>query len=482
MALPGPNKPDVQLQTLIDLISNATDAYTTALFIAPAKDQPLKLYAYQSLSRNIDEEVEIGAGEGLVGWVYKNNEPVNVDKFDQDTRRLIFYKTDEAIKSFMAVPLTKINAVLAVDSKQRYVFTEKSQKILWHFGQVVQLAFQRVRQSERGRMMAEALTFLAQMEGVLSKRLDEGESMDRAVALFREYTGASAGFITAVLPGNPGHYFVMAANSAATRNIGTGKKSMEAGLAGWVMQNKKPLLLDRGRSEAARSFVFQPDEPLGDFPAFAGWPIMWSGRLRGAVLLLGEKTFGFEDTKQEVLQIAVDRLAISVEMELLFKRVSELSRLDTQVGLPHRTYFVERLDRQIKVCGVQGTGLGLFLVRFDNLDDVAGEFGQGVAQELLKAGGRYLLGGCPEDSELGHVTYGVIGLAICGGHKPEVKADTMILLEKLEARHLETSAGHLKLKIRTAWVKFPGDGDRAEDLLRLGLDGLNGAAPVRDKG
>ena len=81
---------DKELQRVIELISNTTEAYTSALFLAPKKGEPLRLVAYHSLSQHINPGVSINLGEGLVGWVFKNNKAVNINKFDQDTRRLFF--------------------------------------------------------------------------------------------------------------------------------------------------------------------------------------------------------------------------------------------------------------------------------------------------------------------------------------------------------------------------------------------------------
>ncbi len=65
-----------QIQELIELVSNTTEAYTTVLFLSPEPGQPLELVAHQSLSPNIDVGVRINSGEGLVGWVHKNRKPV----------------------------------------------------------------------------------------------------------------------------------------------------------------------------------------------------------------------------------------------------------------------------------------------------------------------------------------------------------------------------------------------------------------------
>ena len=192
-----------EIQGLIDIISNTLEAFTTALFIAPKQDGKLELVSYQSLSRNIDLEVVIGPGEGLIGWVHKNGKPINVDQFETDTRRLLFYKTDESIKSFMAVPLGDINGVLAVDSKQKYIFTEKSQKILYQFSLSLQMMVKRLEIARHTQSMSAALAFLSELEELLGLG-NNGKTIDLALSLIRKYAGAEACFFDRTDSGRTG--------------------------------------------------------------------------------------------------------------------------------------------------------------------------------------------------------------------------------------------------------------------------------------
>ena len=465
----GPLSPDPEIQSLIDLISNTTEAYTTALFLAPGPDRDLTLFAYQSLSKNIETQVKIGPGEGLVGWVHKSKEPVNVDQFDSDTRRLLFYREDESIKSFMAVPLKKAHGVLAVDSKQRYVFTDKSHKILHQFAQTLEMALERLSESDQGQKMAGALSFMSEIEKAFAKNRKPTQSLPKVLSIIKEYAGASACFLTAVLPRDPGFYYIMSSDAPQGLKLREEIMPLESGLAGWVQQNGKSLILERPRSESERSYVFYPDEPLKSLPGFAGFPVFYAERLRGAILLAGREPLKLEQTRIQGLETAAGRLAAFMEIEVLLQRVNELGRLDPQVGLPHRTFFTKRVNRLLKMVSVKRAVLSLLIVKITNLDQLASQLGQETAQEILRNSARLLLENTLEDQELGHLSYGILGVALVENSDQDALRTASDLAAILTDRPLETSKGHVQLETETAVVHSPSAEAGAEDLIWYGL-------------
>ncbi|MBF0529290.1 MAG: GAF domain-containing protein [Deltaproteobacteria bacterium] len=464
--------PDSEIQGLIDLVSNTMDAYTTVLFRAKTDGGDLRLYAYQSLSRNIDHEVEIRAGDGLIGWVYKNGQPVTVDQFEHDTRRLLFYKVDESIKSFMAVPLPQIRGVLAVDSKQRYVFTEKSQKILHQFGQALETVWIRINRARQNAILAEATVFSADLEQILSERLETTRTIPRLLNLIQQHTGASVCFLTALIPGVPDRFFILGHNSPTDLRLGRDSLSVENSLTGLVIQKGQSLVIDKWRSDTEKSFIFKREESLRKYTSFAGFPLIWDGRSRGALILLGEQSLGFDEHRKKVLEMAASRLAASVKMEFLFQRVSELGRLDSQVGLPHRTFFVQRLTRMLQMASVQVSSVTLILLDMVNLGQVATKYGQEAAQEVLRTAAHQLLASCRPEHELGHVSYGRLAVAMIGLLEIEARKIIEEFTSAMADWPLENTQGRVQIKILHSLTRAPAEANSAETLLQTGLDKL----------
>ena len=470
-----PQKVDKEIQSLIDLLCNTTESYSAVLFLAPDKDADLVMYAYQSLSRNINPAATIGPGEGLVGWVHKNGKAVNVDKFDQDTRRLFFYLQDEDIKSFMAVPLPRVNGVLAVDSKNRYVFTEKSQKILHQFGQNMEMALVRLQEVKRAERREEVFVFLSKLERALWSTDKSGQGPGQALEFIRGFSGADAVFLTALLPGNKTRYFISASDSARSLSLRTEDLAVDQGLAGWVMQNKKHLIPDRPRGDKVRSFIFYPEEPLTDYEGFAGFPVFGGGRLRGCLVLASRQILALDPATISGLEMAASRLGSSLETELLLERIHEISRLDPQVGLPHRTYFASRLARQLKMASVKGGGLTLALVKLHGLEELAVEAGQESTREVVKTAVDRILADSGAEWELGHPDYGIIAVSLPTDFESELSRTLGDLSGLLADRPLAEAEVRARIRLEMVGVRFPAEGRRAEVLLRAALKKL--AAP-----
>jgi len=461
--------PDNEVQDLIELISNTTEAYTTALFLSPKQGEPLRLRAYLSLSQNIDPNVSIGPGEGLVGWVFKNNKSVNVDKFDQDTRRLLFYRIDESIKSFMAVPLSEVNGVLAVDSKQRYVFTEKSQKILHQFGRAIELTLKRLRVVNEGERREDAMKFLSDLEGTLYERDQSGQYLRAASALLRKYVGADACFLAGILPDDKKHYQLIAHDAYRSYKLSKNLFMINQGLIGWVMREKRPLSLGRIPLGTDKSYIFYPGEPFKDFVAFAGLPLIWGRRLQGAVCLISREPISIDNMKAQALEMAADRLAASLEMELLIRRVSNIGQIDSQTGLPHRSEFCRRIKHMLNTTS---KSFSLITIRLNNLEEISLKLDQETASAALKKTAQRLLEETEEDIELGHLVYGTFGVALLNRTEAEVNQLKFKLVEALEGLTMESVKGKINFKIRTALATYPLPARQAEDIIYQGLTSI----------
>ena len=137
------NHPELResLAGVARLVANVTEAYTASIFlvgdiVAGGRPDPrvLKLAAVQSLSRELVLDSQIGFGCGLVGWTAENGVRISVCPFEHDATTLLYYSRDQALKSFIAVPITSAKGtligVLACDSKKSYAFAKITEKIL----------------------------------------------------------------------------------------------------------------------------------------------------------------------------------------------------------------------------------------------------------------------------------------------------------------------------------------------------------------
>ena len=133
------------LNQLVELTGNISNAFSIALYKVSLDGKTLVLRHHISLSSNFNSEAKIKFGKGPIGKVARSQQPFLSENIMQNQTKLCFYKKEESLKSFFAIPVVykKLEGVLAVDSKQSYCFPVKQQKIItglanqmaWHLNQ-----------------------------------------------------------------------------------------------------------------------------------------------------------------------------------------------------------------------------------------------------------------------------------------------------------------------------------------------------------
>ncbi len=122
------------IDSFSQLIFNILEAFTVAFFVKEKKH--LQCISSVSFATSFDNSRVIPIDGTLPGWVIKHNEPLIIPNFDKDEGTLGYYGADEDIKSFMGYPM-ETYGVVVVDSKKKWVFTDKEKKILSSFVSVV---------------------------------------------------------------------------------------------------------------------------------------------------------------------------------------------------------------------------------------------------------------------------------------------------------------------------------------------------------
>ncbi len=245
--------PAACLDHLLQMVANFFDAHTAALLVIQPDHTHLKLVAWETLSPFIIPHCTVKVGHGLIGWVAKEKRPLHVTQFARDTRTLGIYSQDANIKAFLAVPLPEGRGVIMVDSKNRYAFTEKKQRILGSCAQValdLYVSMQCSRELDFYRRYQEWVT--RDHEGI-------GTSLSGLVDLFRMQRGlvvwqpleSEELYIRAVFP--------------PTR-VGKIREGMVVkgtnGLATWILSHRQGILLARSKVDRQRSFLLYPEETI----------------------------------------------------------------------------------------------------------------------------------------------------------------------------------------------------------------------------
>ena len=263
-----------RVQAFIDLVCNVMEAYTVALFLVDEKEEKgVKLYCCRSFSKQIDWDRRIFPGEGIVGWVYREQKPIPAHYFERSTTTLRFYKKNEEIKSLLAVPLPMGTGVLYVDTKRSYTFTEEKEKILSHMALTAFSLIESVKEKEETKKISKLLKISNDIDEILSKKGERKEILVKGSEIIGKGMGLST--VLFVVP----DHVVMCCEADAgikkfnQREFGLNFFSYD-GLLGWCIKREKKLVREKIIENRERSFILNKDESLGFFSNFLGIPMI----------------------------------------------------------------------------------------------------------------------------------------------------------------------------------------------------------------
>jgi GGDEF domain-containing protein len=358
-----------ELNDITALLSNCLDAYTAAVFVWDDSSRLLTLRAFHSLSKNIVANAQFAAEDGsLIGWVAKSNQPLTIDHFDRDTKTLPYYKSDENIKSFLALPLEKRKGVLCVDSKRQYVFTSKDQKLLAGFVTVIGNALGAERASHRHKLLRQLLTLWHRADALPADTDDPVPYLIRLLDSACPYLQADAALVAVPIKEGTSLQPIAASGGVPVALLRSSRPADE-GIMGWIFQNRKTLVIPKFRTRTRIPFLFGPKDGIGKIGALIGMPLAWEADEVGGVIAFIRHTEASWN-KEEISAItAVVRRATLVLQNFTLKRELALVRnLDPITEVCNTEAFDRVLNKRLQRCREDGNSLGLGIIAIEGFE------------------------------------------------------------------------------------------------------------------
>lgn len=179
------------LKLIVNLTANVMTAKIVALWLLDEKTQQLKIRATQAMSRDYLKERTMKVGEGIVGLVAREKEPIAIPNVLKDTR----YKEKELAKkeklvSMLSVPMIvkdKLFGVISCYTTTEYEFTDSDINLLSTVANQAAVAIHNTELMVKTTIIQEELETRKKVErakGILMK--EQGMSEEEAYKLIRK--------------------------------------------------------------------------------------------------------------------------------------------------------------------------------------------------------------------------------------------------------------------------------------------------------
>jgi GGDEF domain-containing protein len=331
---------NIILGHLIELVGNVADAHTVALFIMEPGEKNLVMREHFTLSQNLDRGAKIAVGKGPIGLAAQTRKSQLIENFDQNTRFLGIYNKNEELKNFIALPVIygKQVAVLAIDTKERYQFSIKLQKILTEFAQQIAWVLQPENPDDSDKLSPQP--FLQEINSYcrfLAESPDRSSVADRLTQIPSSLIPCTA-IATIWFEENQQEGRIIGHRGFA-HDLSEIKVIFGKGLVGSCAKNRSPLLMRI--HEGRKTVLFSEEEKSEDLQCVATLPIQLNDTLYGVLLAGSSEPNGVTHADLDKLALIVSAAASALFCTDTKDRWVYDKNLDPVTGVPNHRFLAE---------------------------------------------------------------------------------------------------------------------------------------------
>lgn len=163
------------------------------------------------------------------------------------------------------------------------------------------------------------------------------------------------------------------------------KINASEGLSSWIVNNRKPLLIQDLRKEINHL----PVKPVmvGEKKLSRSWlgvPMMIEAELIGLLAVASYEPNVFDETDQLLLEQIAQQAVLSIQNAHHHQEVTEQSRLDSLTGVSNHNHFLERLYEEAEIAFSSTTPLSLIMLDIDYFKLYNDTYGHVVGDQVLR--------------------------------------------------------------------------------------------------
>ena len=308
---------------ILGILCSVLDAYSAVLFLPdrgllPRENDEGQIHYIASafsLGNKLDYSADIHEGRGLVGWILRNREPLLVANFDQRQNYLGYYTGNEehTIKAFMGCALPGGAGAVCVDSKRQYSFSEKDQKMLHLFADLIAHLQADDNGKEEKRLMLKYHAALRTVYALRHQYSRWAEFLRHFLDLMATMTGFTYCILCTRDSGGES-YSVESENTPMMLKPGQVPPSfpMTHGVVGWVFRNSAQVCSD-GADGSPETMLVGKDTDIPSFQTVLALPLVIQRKTRGVLCLAHDGPQQIAAATQDFVRMAAEHLSLFLE-------------------------------------------------------------------------------------------------------------------------------------------------------------------------
>ncbi|MBP8625852.1 MAG: diguanylate cyclase [Syntrophorhabdaceae bacterium] len=361
------------IDRLTQLIFNIYEAFTVALYIRDKEN--LRCISSVTFSHSFDKERLLSIERTLPGWVIKHNQSLIIPNFDKDESVLGYYSRVEDIKSFMGYPMGT-DGVIVVDSKKKWVFTDKEKKILSGFVGVINVEMDREKKFLEAQEQIDELVNEKRILSLFNYLLSSQASIKDILNESLHVSAADLCFIGIELNGDMVIHDIVGVPEEDYINRRCPTQSC---IATMVLDGGRELLLPYDSGFFREKPLFFPNEKIRA-RQFFGFPLIIDDITFGVAGFVSVSDSHLLDSSIAVLRNITMFLSMYYAFLWSKREYEKIKHIDPVTGSLHFSRFVRLLEEKIG----KGKSLCILSIRLKFIEELNRRIGIETTDRVLR--------------------------------------------------------------------------------------------------
>ena len=328
-------------EKLLNIICSVFEAYSAVLFLPNGEGGGYRLAVHHSLGNQINDDVVIQPGNGIVGWIIENQRELVIPNFNQHKNTLGYYRNAEEgdIKAFMGCPIPTGGAI-CVDSKRQYQFTETDRKILGMFAEAIAQQTGKVGNQDKFIEIPRFFAYLGVIQDLRSRCHNWSEFIQAYLKTIRDATDFS--YVAFASLFTPGETYLVESETGYSffhESVQPQTIPISNGIAGWVFRNEQPFISE-GTESASVPPLFGKNSAILDFSTVMCHPIVINKNTQAILCLahlepikLGESIRSFVIQAVDYLSLYLENMYFKTRLRNSLPKITEVHGEDCDMPL-----------------------------------------------------------------------------------------------------------------------------------------------------
>jgi diguanylate cyclase (GGDEF)-like protein len=426
--------------------------HTAALFLI--NEEKLYLAAVRSRSETVNEDVSFDLGEGLIGYLAREQRPSLINDLGADVQKLGYYHGQVLVHALATAPVKsdEINYGILVADANR-VLTPADQEFLVRLASLLARDIEIAAAYEERHREALRFSGLYELAGNLLTGLSEEELIDRSVNLMRElFVPDAVGFVR--LQEKEG---VKLLRYDGTNGFDSGFRfDPERSLVAMAAKHKGFLK----QRDMTRPGLYRlgPGERPAVNKTFLGIGFEEDKKTHGVLWIEKSEADAYSEREGKILGFIATLLSAAFLRVRYQEELARLARMDGLTGLLNHRSFQEELEKCIRKSGT----VAVFIIDIDHFKRINDTYGHPVGDMVL--------------SKIAEVIKDKGTAARYGGEEfgliiPNVSSQEMIgkgeeVLAAIRRAMVRIKEGTIQVTASIGGAIYPKDARTREDLVR----------------